>query len=216
MATRKLQMAVAAAAPVAETEMRAGLPIIGFVSAVAFADWVASQPPASSGLWLKLSKKAAGVPSVSKAEAIEVALCHGWIDGQLNPYDAQFWLIRFTPRSVRSNWSEINRGTAQRLIESGRMLPAGLAQVQAAQRDGRWAAAYPPQSQATVPPDLQAALDLNPTAQAFFATLGGANRFAVLVRIHNAGKPALRAQRIAKFVAMLERHEVCHPPKAPR
>lgn len=196
-------------APAVET--RAGLPILGFVSAAQLEKWLARQGPVSKGLWLKLAKQGAGVPSVTKQEAIEVALCHGWIDGQLNPYDESFWLVRFTPRSAKSRWSEINRNTATRLMAEGRMLSAGLAQVEAAQRDGRWEGAYAPQSKATVPADLQVALDDNPAAKQFFATLTGANRYAVLYRIQDAGTEKTRRQRIEKFVRMLERQEVVHP-----
>lgn len=195
------------------TETLAGLPVLGFATAAAFAQWLASQPPASPGLWLKLAKKGSGVTCLGKPAAIEAALCHGWIDGQLQPLDGRFWLVRFTPRKPRSNWSAVNRATALRLIEAGRMAPAGLAQVQAAQADGRWDAAYAPQSQATVPTDLQQALDAEPAALAFFATLTGANRYAVLYRVQDARTPATRARRIAQFVAMLARGEVLHPPR---
>ncbi len=197
----------------AETETRAGLPIRGFASAALFEQWMVGQHPDSKGIWLKLAKQGSGVASVSKAEAIEVALCHGWIDGQLNPYDERFWLIRFTPRSAKSRWSEINRATVTRLMAEGRVSPAGLAQIEAARRDGRWDAAYAPQSKAEAPADLLAALEANAAAKAFFATLKGANRYAVLYRIQDAKTPATRQARIEKFVAMLARGEVVHPPK---
>lgn len=197
----------------AETETRAGLPIRGFASAALFEQWMVGQHPDSKGIWLKLAKQGSGVASVSKAEAIEVALCHGWIDGQLNPYDERFWLIRFTPRSAKSRWSEINRATVTRLMAEGRVSPAGLAQIEAARQDGRWDAAYAPQSKAEAPADLLAALEANSAAKAFFATLKGANRYAVLYRIQDAKTPATRQARIEKFVAMLARGEVVHPPK---
>lgn len=197
----------------AETETRAGLPIRGFASAALFEQWMVGQHPDSKGIWLKLAKQGSGVASVSKAEAIEVALCHGWIDGQLNPYDERFWLIRFTPRSAKSRWSEINRITATRLMTEGRVSPAGLAQIEAARRDGRWDGAYAPQSKAEAPADLLAALEANAAAKALFATLKGANRYAVLYRIQDAKTPATRQARIEKFVAMLARGEVVHPPK---
>lgn len=200
------------AAPAAD-ETRAGLPIRAFASAALLERWLARQPADSKGIWLKLAKQGTGVASVNKQEAIEAALCHGWIDGQLNPYDEHFWLIRFTPRTAKSRWSEINRSTATRLMAEGRMSPAGLAQIDAAKKDGRWDGAYAPQSKAEVPPDLQAALDAQPAAKAFFATLKGANRFAVLYRIQDAKTPATRQARIDKFVAMLARGEVLHPPK---
>jgi uncharacterized protein YdeI (YjbR/CyaY-like superfamily) len=127
-------------------------------------------------------------------DAIDAALCHGWIDGQLDKYDAQCWLIRFTPRKTRSRWSDVNRTRALELIDAGRMAAAGMAEIEAAKADGRWNAAYAPASRATVPPDLQVALDANTKAARFFATLTGANRYAVLYRIGTAGKPNARAQ----------------------
>ncbi len=199
--------------PAAEPETRAGLPVLAFASARLFEAWLARQPAGCKGLWLKLAKQGAGVPSVSKQQAIEAALCHGWIDGQIKPCDERFWLIRFTPRSAKSRWSEINRGTALRLIEEGRVSPAGMAQIEAARADGRWDGAYAPQSRAAVPAELQAALDANPAAKAFFATLRGANRYAVLYRIQDARTEKTRQARIEKFVAMLARHEVLYPPR---
>ena len=192
---------------------RAGLPVLGFATSTQFEAWLAAQPAGSPGLWLKLAKKGSGIPCLGKPAAIEAALRHGWIDGQLQPLDAQAWLVRFTPRKPRSNWSAVNRATALRLIDARRMAPAGLAQVQAAQADGRWDAAYAPASQASVPADLQQALDADPAARAFFATLTGANRYAVLYRVQDAKTPATRQKRIAQFVAMLARGEVLHPPR---
>lgn len=199
--------------PTGEAEARAGLPILAFGSASLFEQWMVQQHPASKGLWLKLAKRGAGEPSVGKQDAIEVALCHGWIDGQLNAYDDTYWLIRFTPRSAKSRWSEINRTTVTRLMAEGRVSPAGLAQVEAARADGRWDGAYAPQSRAAVPPDLQAALDANPSAKDFFATLTGANRYAVLYRIQDARTAQTRQARIEKFIGMLARREVVHPPR---
>lgn len=147
---------------------------------------------------------------MTKAEAIDAALCHGWIDGQLDKYDDEYWLVRFTPRTARSKWSEVNRAHAMELLEAGRMKPPGRAQVEAAKADGRWEAAYAPASKASVPPDLQAALDQNPQAAAFFATLTGANRYAILYRIGAVKKPETRARKIAAFIDMLERHETVH------
>lgn len=192
---------------------KAGLPILGFTAAASFSDWLASQLRTAPGLWLKIAKKGSGIPSLTKAEAIDAALCHGWIDGQLDKYDAHCWLIRFTPRQPRSNWSQINRTRALELIDAGRMQAAGMAEIEAAKADGRWDAAYAPASRAAVPPDLQAALDANTRAANFFATLTGANRYAVLYRIGTAAKPETRARRIEKFVAMLERGETLHPNK---
>jgi uncharacterized protein YdeI (YjbR/CyaY-like superfamily) len=191
-------------------EVRSGLPIIGFPSSGEFERWISSQPANASGLWVKFAKKGSGIRSLSKAEAINVALCHGWVDGQLDRYDDAHWLIRFTPRRVKSKWSQINRTRAIRLIEEGRMREAGLRQVEAAKADGRWDVAYAPASTAKVPVDLQAALDGNPKAAAFFATLTGVNRYAILYRIGAVKKPETRARKIASFVAMLERGETIH------
>jgi uncharacterized protein YdeI (YjbR/CyaY-like superfamily) len=185
-------------------------PVLSFPDAAAWDAWVEAQPPGSPGVWLKLAKKAAGVPSVSKAEAIDVALCRGWIDGQLAPFDDHWWLIRFTPRRPRSKWSEVNRTRALELIAARRMTPAGQAEIDRARADGRWDAAYAPQSRMEVPPDLQAALEAEPRAAAFFATLKGANRYAVLYRIADAKRPETRARRIRDFVAMLAEGRTIH------
>jgi uncharacterized protein YdeI (YjbR/CyaY-like superfamily) len=193
-----------------EKEMRSGLPIIGFEEPAAFDAWLASEPRDSKGLWLKLAKKGAEVASLSKADAIDAALCHGWIDGQLDKYDEAYWLVRFTPRKRASKWSEVNRRRALELIAQGRMHPGGLAEIEAAKADGRWDAAYAPASTAQVPPDLQAALDASPEAASFFATLKGANRYAILYRIATAKREETRARRIADFVAMLQRGETVH------
>jgi uncharacterized protein YdeI (YjbR/CyaY-like superfamily) len=189
---------------------RKGLPILAFPDAASFDAWLAAQPADSAGLWLKLARKGSGAASVSKSEAIDAALCHGWIDGQLDRYDDTAFLVRFTPRRPRSKWSEVNRERAVALIEAGRMRPAGLAQVEAAKADGRWNAAYAPASSAEVPPDLAAALAGNPQAAAFFAGLTGANRYAILYRIADAKRPETRARRIAGFVEMLARGETVH------
>jgi uncharacterized protein YdeI (YjbR/CyaY-like superfamily) len=194
--------------PVRET--RNDLPILAFADAAALEAWLAEQAAGSAGIWLKLARKGSGIASVTKAEAVDAALCFGWIDGLMNPYDETRWLIRCTPRRPRSKWSVINRERAEALIAEGRMRPAGLAEVEAAKADGRWANAYPPHSRAEPPPDLQAALDANPKAGAFFATLKGANRYAVIYRVLDAKRPETRAKRIAEFVAMLERGETLH------
>ena len=188
-------------------ESRKGLPILAFADSAALEAWLAEQPAYGGGIWLKLAKKGSGIGSVSQKEAVEAGLCFGWIDGLLNPYDERFYLIRFTPRRPRSKWSQINVEKAEALIEAGRMRPAGLAEVEAAKADGRWADAYPPHSRAEPPPDLQAALDASPKAAAFFATLKGANRYGLIYRVLDAKKPETRAKRIAGFVAMLEREE---------
>ena len=147
---------------------------------------------------------------MTKPEAIDAALCYGWIDGQLDKYDDKHWLVRFTPRKAGSKWSQVNRTRATELLESGRTHARGLAQIEAAKADGRWEAAYAPASKAEVPADLQAALDQSPEAAAFFATLTGSNRYAILYRIGAVKKRETRARKIAEFVAMLERHEKVH------
>ena len=195
-------------------DTKADLPILAFASAAKWEAWLAKQPPTSKGLWLKIAKKSSGIPSVSRPEAVEGALCHGWIDGQLETFDADCWLIRFTPRKSRSKWSENNRSKALALIAEGRMCPAGLAEVERAKADGRWDVAYAPQSRAAVPDDLQRALDGAPKAQHLFDRLDSTNRYAVLYRIHNAKKPETRARRIETFVAMLARGETIYPLKA--
>jgi uncharacterized protein YdeI (YjbR/CyaY-like superfamily) len=154
-------------------------------------------------VWLKIAKRGSGQTTVSYAQALEVAICFGWIDGQKRPCDDSFWLQRFTPRGPRSKWSQVNRQKALELIAAGRMREAGHAQVQSARDDGRWAAAYEPQSRATVPDDLQLALDANPAAREFFATLTGVRRYAFLYRLHNVKTPTARARRIASYIELL-------------
>ncbi|HWJ71280.1 MAG TPA: YdeI/OmpD-associated family protein [Sphingobium sp.] len=193
------------------TEMRAGLPIISFPDQAALERWLTQQPGDARGAWIRFAKKGSGLTSVTRSEAIDSALCHGWIDGQLDKYDATSWLIRFTPRQPRSTWSRINRTRALALMAAGRMHPTGQAEIDRAQADGRWAAAYAPASTAEVPSDLQIALDASPSAAAFFNTLTGANRYAVLYRIGATKKAETRARKIADFIAMLERNETLHP-----
>src|SRR5579871_2958613 len=185
--------------------------ILAFEHREAWAAWLDENHGASSGLWLRLAKKASGIASVSYAEALEVALCYGWIDGQRKADGEKTFLQRFCPRRARSIWSRINRQKALELIASGRMQPAGLAEVERAKKDGRWDSAYDSPRTATVPPDFQAALDSSPKAKAFFATLNGANRYAFLFRIQTAKRPETRARRIAEFVRMLEKGEKFHP-----
>ena len=191
-------------------EERGGLPILAFAHAAALENWLKVNGLSAPGFWLKLAKKRAGEPTLGKPEAIDAALCYGWIDGQLDTYDRHHWLIRFTPRKRRSKWSEVNRTRAAELIAKGRMRPSGLAQVDAAKADGRWEAAYLPASRAEEPPDLAAALAANPKAAEFFATLTGANRYAVIYRISVLKKPETRARKIAQYVEMLERGETIH------
>jgi uncharacterized protein YdeI (YjbR/CyaY-like superfamily) len=187
------------------------LPVRAFGSAQSWADWLACHHETSPGLWLKIAKRGSGTSTVSYAEALECALCFGWIDGRKGALDDQHWLQRFTPRKPRSKWSKINREKAERLMAEGRMRPAGVRQVETARADGRWQAAYEGQATATVPPDLARALDENPAASEFFGTLTGANRYAVLYRIQDAKRPQTRARRIAQFVAMLAERKTLHP-----
>ncbi len=195
------------------TDTKGGLPILAFPAQAAWEEWLAAQPPTARGLWLKLAKKDTGIATVSQTEAIESALCHGWIDGQLGKFDDTYWLIRFTPRGPQSKWSAINRDRATKLIAGGRMLPTGLREVERAQADGRWEVAYAPQSTATAPDDLAAALAAHPAAQQLFDTLDSANRYAIIYRVGDAKKPETRARRIEQYVAMLLRGETIHPRK---
>ena len=186
------------------------LPILPFASAAAWEAWLEDEHARAAGVWLQLAKKDAGIATVTYAEALDAALCFGWIDGQRRALDERWFLQRFTPRTSRSRWSEINTRHVERLIAGGRMRPAGLAQVEAARADGRWEAAYAGQRTIGVPDDLQAALDDCPAAAAFFATLRGANRYAILYRVQDAKRPETRARRIDRFVAMLARGETLH------
>ena len=197
----------------AKPEIKRDLPVLAFKSQPAWDEWLASRPATAKGLWLKLAKKSSGIASVSKAEAIDTALCHGWIDGQLDSFDDDFWLIRFTPRQSTSKWSEKNRSRALELIAQKRMRPAGLREIDRAKKDGRWDTAYAPQSTAEVPDDLRAALAVNRKAGRFFERLDGANRYSILYRIHTAKNPETRAARIATFVAMLAEGKTIHPQK---
>ena len=187
------------------------LPIIAFASPAAWEAWLAEQHAISSGLWLKIAKKDAGVETVSYAEALQVALCYGWIDGQKDKLDGDYWLQRFTPRKPRSKWSKINREKAERLITQGRMQPAGLREVEQAKADGRWDAAYDGQRTAGIPDDLRQALEQNPKAAEFFASLDSANRYAILYRLQEAKKPETRARRLERYVAMLNEQQKIHP-----
>jgi uncharacterized protein YdeI (YjbR/CyaY-like superfamily) len=187
-----------------------GLEILEFPDPETWERWLADHHDSSPGVWLKIAKKGASRATVSYAQALDGALCFGWIDGQKGAYDEAFWLQRFTRRGPRSKWSQVNREHATRLIEQSRMQPAGLAQVRAAQGDGRWAAAYEPQSRATVPPDFQAELDRNPEAKAFFETLKGARRYAFCYRIADAKRPQTRAKRIADYIALLNEGRTLH------
>jgi uncharacterized protein YdeI (YjbR/CyaY-like superfamily) len=185
-------------------------PTLRFATRNEFDAWLDDHAASSGGVWLELAKKGAAARTLSYAEAIEVALCHGWIDGQKRALDDQIWLQRFTRRTAQSRWSRINRDKATSLIDDGSMKPAGRAAVEQARADGRWERAYAGARTIEVPDDLRRRLDETPDADAFFATLDGANRYAVLYRIHDAKRPETRARRIEQFVAMLARGERPH------
>ena len=187
------------------------LPVMTFESTDAWDTWLAAHHTDSPGLWLKIAKKGAAGRTISYSDALDVALCHGWIDGQKGRHDDDYWLQRFTPRKPGGNWSKINTERAVALIASGRMRPAGLREVERARADGRWEQAYESQSRVTVPEDLARALAANERAGAFFATLDSANRYAILYRIGTAKKPETRAKRIDTFVTMLSEHKKIHP-----
>jgi uncharacterized protein YdeI (YjbR/CyaY-like superfamily) len=186
------------------------LPIVDFSDRDAWQRWLDNNHDSSPGIWLKISKRGSAGPTVNYAEALEEAIRYGWIDGQKAGFDDSHWLQRFTPRGPRSKWSQVNRKKALELIADGRMMPAALAQVEAAQRDGRFDDAYEPQSKATIPADFQHALDDNPDAGEFFATLKGANRYAFLYRLHHVKTPDARAKRIARYIEMLREGKTFH------
>jgi uncharacterized protein YdeI (YjbR/CyaY-like superfamily) len=179
------------------------LPIVIVPDQEAWREWLEENQASTPGAWLKLAKKGSPTKTVSYGEAVEEALCYGWIDGQARGFDEHFYIQRFTPRRARSKWSQINREKAERLIAEGRMRPSGQAQVDAAKADGRWEAAYPAQSAATVPDDFQHALDRNPKAKRFFETLTGQARYAFLFRLHNVTTENARAKRIANYIELL-------------
>ena len=184
-------------------ETKQGRPILELAGSDAWEAWLAQHHDTSAGVWLKFAKKGSGVRTVVYAEALQVALCFGWIDGQVGRYDEVYYLQRFTPRGKRSKWSQINVGHAERLIAEGRMRPAGLAEVRAAQADGRWQQAYASPSRIVPSEDFQAALDANPSAAEFFATLTGTARYAFLYRLTNVKRPENRAKRIADYIERL-------------
>jgi len=187
------------------------LPVLLFAGPAELEAWLDENHESADGVWLKIAKKGAPEPSVTYAEALEVALCFGWIDSQKRGLDETHFLQRFTPRRPRGRWSKINREKAEALIGARRMRPTGLAEVEAAKADGRWEAAYEGQKSAKVPRDLQRELDAHPAAAEFFASLDSANRYAILYRLDEAKKPETRERRLRKFVSMLERGEKIHP-----
>ena len=192
--------------------------IKSFRSEAAFAAWMKAHHARETELWLKMHKKGSGLPTVTGAQALDVALCWGWIDGVRKSFDERSFLQRYTPRRARSLWSQVNRDHVARLTAEGRMTPRGQQQVDAARADGRWDAAYAPirsASQATIPADLRTAIDANPLAGNTFRTLGRLNLFALAFRTNNMKTPAGRAKKIAALVAMLARGETIAPERRP-
>lgn len=192
-----------------ENELKDGLPVLSFAAKESFAAWL-EQHIADAGLWLKIAKKGSGAVTISYAEGLEVALCYGWIDGQKQAYDGQYFLQRFTPRRAKSVWSKINVDKVGELIKSGRMRKEGLAAVEAAKADGRWDAAYAGARTMVISEDFAAALEANPKAKAFWATLNKTNLYAFNFRVQSAVKPETRRARIEKFIAMLNEGKVIH------
>ncbi len=196
--------------PGLEPELVSGRPVVLFETPQLWAEWLADHHASALGVWLRLAKKAAALQSLTYAEALDAALCYGWIDGQKKGYDAESWLQKFTPRGPKSLWSKINREKIAALTAAGLMQPSGLAAVELAKADGRWDAAYDSQRTATVPEDFQTALDRLPSASVFFSTLDSANRYAILFRIQTARTATTRAKRIEQLSEMLERQEKLH------
>lgn len=183
------------------------LPIVPFANKKKWAAWLAKEHERSAGVWIQFAKKGSGIASVTYEEAVDVALCYGWIDGQAKRLDDQYYLQKFTPRRPKSIWSKINTEKVERLIASGEMKPAGLKAIDAAKADGRWDAAYSSPKEMAVPDDFQAVLGKNQKAAAFFDTLSRSNRYAILFQIETAKKSETRARRIQKFMGRLERGE---------
>lgn len=202
--------ATAAPGSVAPMEEKGGLPVLAFDDDAAWEAWLAEHHASAAGVWVKIAKKASGVVTVTKVEAIRTALCWGWIDGQIGRWDEQYSVSRFTPRRARSNWSQINVRHVEELTAQGRMQPAGLAHVEAAKADGRWEAAYASSATMVVPPELQAELDRSPAAAAAWEQLSQANRFAMYHRIANAKRQETKLRNAEKFARMLERGEKLH------
>jgi len=182
-----------------------------FTSQIEWESWLGQNGSTSTGAWLRLARKGTEERTVTYEQALESALCYGWIDGQKRAENEQYWLQRFTPRSARSIWSKLNTDRAEALIAAGRMRPRGMGEIEKARKDGRWKAAYTSAANSIVPDDLQAALDANPGARKFFATLNSRNRYAILFRVQNAKKPETRARKIGEFIDMLNRGETFHP-----
>jgi len=192
------------------------LPLLTFADAASFEAWLERYADSAPGAWLRFARKAAPEATLGKSDAIDCALAYGWVDGQLGRVDALYFKTRFTPRRTASAWSQVNRERVARLSAAGRMKPRGQAEVAKAKADGRWEKAYAPQSQAAPDPDLQAALDAEPSARACFESLDSANRFAVLYRVHQARTPERRAAKISQLVAKLAQGQTIHPRRTRR
>jgi uncharacterized protein YdeI (YjbR/CyaY-like superfamily) len=187
------------------------LPLLTFADAASFEAWLERYADSAPGAWLRFAKKNAPEATISKSDAVDCALAYGWVDGQLGRLDGLYFKTRFTPRRPTSAWSQVNRERVDRLSAAGRMKTRGQAEVAQAKADGRWEKAYAPQSQASADADLQAALDAEPSARAFFASLDSANRYAVLYRVHQTKTPERRAAKISELVTMLAQGETIHP-----
>jgi len=193
--------------PPATSDSGGELPTLAFDDADAFGAWLAEHHASAPGLWLKLPRKASGIPGPTYSEALDEALRFGWIDSQKAGFDDDFYLQRFTPRTRRSRWSKINTRKVAALVESGRMEPAGMAEVERARQDGRWDAAYDPPSTTTMPPDLQAALDADPKARSHFDSLSASSRFVIIRSVESAKQAVTRERRVAKYMVMCRNGE---------
>lgn len=187
------------------------LPILSFETQSSLEDWLKSNAASSAGVWLQIAKKNSGIASVSYDEAVESALCYGWIDSHKKTYDEKTWIQKFTPRGARSIWSKVNTEKAEALIAAGRMTEQGLKAIEKAKQNGNWDNAYEPQSVATMPEDFAKELEQNSKAKAFYDMLNGQNKYAILFRIRNAKKQETRTKRIQQFISMLERGEKIYP-----
>lgn len=194
-----------------ETSKHDKYPVKEFKTLRSFETWMVKNHAKAEGVWIKVAKAASGIKSINAPQALDVALCYGWIDGLRRGLDENYFLQKYTPRTPTSTWSVINKDKVASLIREGKMQPAGLAAIEVAKKNGRWASAYESQKNITVPEDLQAALDKNKKAKAFFARLSSQNRFAILFRIGNVKKPETRARKIQEYVAMLQKHETIYP-----
>lgn len=186
------------------------IPIIPFEDDTSWEEWLAANYTLTTGIWIKVAKKNSGIDSIDHPGALDVALCYGWIDGQRRSFDDNYFLQKFTPRRKRSLWSKVNIAKVEGLIAKGQMQQPGMLEIDAAKADGRWAAAYESQKNATIPSDLAELFEQYPKAKVFFASLTKANQYAVLWRLMTAKTPAMRASRLEKMVSMLEAGEIVH------